>query len=60
VTGDSQQTDLSMCPPGMLVTGLDIWADDRVARFEFTGEPEWALNNTLHGLAHLPVRAIAV
>jgi cytochrome P450 len=31
---------------------------DRVARFEFTGEPEWALNNTLHGLAHLPIRAI--
>jgi hypothetical protein len=47
-----------MCPPGMLATGLDIWADDRVARFEFTGEPEWALNNTLHGLAHLPGRAI--
>jgi hypothetical protein len=58
VTGDSQQTEIQVCPPGMPATGLDIWADDRVARFEFTGEPEWALN-TLHGLAYLPVRAIA-
>jgi cytochrome P450 len=32
---------------------------DRVERFEFTGEPEWMLNNTLHGLARLPVRVIA-
>jgi cytochrome P450 len=31
---------------------------DRVARFELTGEPRWTPNNTLHGLAHLPVRAV--
>ena len=33
---------------------------DRVERFELTGEPEWIINNTLHGLARLPVRAVAV
>ncbi|HEY4607757.1 MAG TPA: cytochrome P450 [Ilumatobacteraceae bacterium] len=33
---------------------------DRVERFELTGEPEWIINNTLHGLARLPVRAVPV
>ena len=32
----------------------------RVRRFELVGEPVWKLNNTLHGLASLPVRAIPV
>ena len=31
---------------------------DRVTRFELTGDPHWTLNNTLHGLGSLPVRAI--
>ncbi len=31
---------------------------DRVTRFELAGEPRWTLNNTLHGLATLPVRAL--
>jgi cytochrome P450 len=31
----------------------------RVKRFELAGEPTWKLNNTLHGLGSLPVRAIA-
>lgn len=30
----------------------------RVARFELLAEPNWKLNNTLHGLGSLPVRAI--
>ena len=30
----------------------------RVRRFELVGEPVWKLNNTLHGLASLPVRAV--
>ena len=40
--------------------GHAIFAElaERVERFELTGEPEWMLNNTLHGLARLPVRAI--
>jgi cytochrome P450 len=29
---------------------------DRVSRFELAGEPRWTVNNTLHGLATLPVR----
>jgi cytochrome P450 len=33
---------------------------DRVARFELTGDPHWTLNNTLHGLGELPVRAVPV
>jgi cytochrome P450 len=36
---------------------LDALAD-RVARFELTAEPRWTVNNTLHGLEALPVRAI--
>jgi cytochrome P450 len=32
---------------------------DRVQRFELTGEPEWMVNNTLHGLRWLPLRAIS-
>jgi len=41
--------------------GHAIFAElaDRVERFELTGEPEWMINNTLHGLARLPVRAVA-
>jgi cytochrome P450 len=31
---------------------------DRVSRFELTGHPRWTVNNTLHGLGALPVRAI--
>jgi len=31
---------------------------DRVARFELGGEPRWTVNNTLHGLGQLPVRAV--
>ena len=31
---------------------------ERVERFELVGEPEWMINNTLHGLARLPVRVI--
>ena len=31
----------------------------RVVRFELDGEPTWLLNNTLHGLAELPVRVVA-
>lgn len=31
---------------------------ERVARFEFTGEPKWMLNNTLHGYESAPVRAV--
>ena len=40
--------------------GHAIFAElaERVERFELTAEPEWMLNNTLHGLARLPVRAI--
>ena len=40
--------------------GHAIFAElaDRVERFELTGEPEWMLNNTLHGLGRLPLRAI--
>jgi cytochrome P450 len=30
----------------------------RVERFELAGEPEWLINNTLLGLAHLPLRAV--
>ncbi|HEX3087533.1 MAG TPA: cytochrome P450, partial [Ilumatobacteraceae bacterium] len=39
--------------------GQTLFAElaDRVERFELTGEPEWIINNTLHGLARLPVRA---
>jgi cytochrome P450 len=29
---------------------------DRISRFELAGEPRWTVNNTLHGLATLPVR----
>ncbi|MFK7917359.1 MAG: cytochrome P450 [Ilumatobacter sp.] len=29
---------------------------ERVERFELTAEPQWSLNNVLHGLASLPVR----
>ena len=36
---------------------LDSLAE-RVARFELTAEPTWAVNATLHGLAALPVRAV--
>jgi hypothetical protein len=35
-----------MCPPGIPAIDLDIWADEVLA------DP--------HGLAHLPVRVIAV
>jgi cytochrome P450 len=35
---------------------LDALAD-RVSRFELAGEPRWTVNNTLHGLAALPVHA---
>jgi cytochrome P450 len=31
---------------------------DRVARFELVGAAEWKLNNTLHGLARLPVALV--
>jgi cytochrome P450 len=31
----------------------------RVERFELVSEPVWKLNNTLHGLGTLPVRAVA-
>lgn len=30
----------------------------RVVRFELVGEPVWKVNNTLHGLASLPIRAV--
>ena len=30
----------------------------RVHRFELAGTPQWKLNNTLHGLASLPVRVV--
>ena len=36
---------------------LDALAD-RVARFELTAEPTWAVNATLHGPAALPVRTV--
>jgi cytochrome P450 len=40
--------------------GHSLFAElaDRVQRFELTGEPTWTLNNTLHGLAHLPLRIV--
>ena len=40
--------------------GQTLFAEmaDRVERFELTGEPEWIINNTLHGLARLPIRAV--
>lgn len=31
---------------------------DRVERFEPAGDPEWIVNNTLHGLGRLPLTAV--